>query len=316
MKRSKRKRSAKAQPVIETVGADVIVADMTGAAEPLLETLAEPVVELSPAAVEALVAEPMLEASPTCIEARAAEPIVESSPVSIEAHVESSGEVAGEPIVADVVAEQAADVCIEQAEVSTGAADVSIEQAAEVSSEQIVAEAVSESEEAVVEPAADAIAPEMAEHVSEAAVEVVAEAVTTEVAEPASDAAVVTEAAEPVCESSTEPTADAVVSETAEPAVVREPVVVLAANCSVKDAAALKTSLCAFSNHSDAVTLDVSAVERVDTATMQLLCAFVRDRSGRNQSVSWRGESQALQDAVRLLGIGALLGLETKGVAA
>jgi ABC-type transporter Mla MlaB component len=64
------------------------------------------------------------------------------------------------------------------------------------------------------------------------------------------------------------------------------------------------------------VTLDVSAVERVDTATMQLLCAFVRDRSGRNQSVTWRGESAALQDAVRLLGVGALLGLETKGVAA
>ncbi len=76
---------------------------------------------------------------------------------------------------------------------------------------------------------------------------------------------------------------------------VGDPIVVLAANCSVKDAAAFKTSLCAFSNHSDAVTLDVSAVERVDTATMQLLCAFVRDRSGRNQSVTWRGESQALQ---------------------
>lgn len=95
-----------------------------------------------------------------------------------------------------------------------------------------------------------------------------------------------------------------------------EPIVVLAANCSVKDAAALKASLSAFSNNGDAVTLDVSAVERVDTATMQLLCAFVRDRSGRNQSVSWRGESQALQDAVRLLGVGALMGFETKGVAA
>jgi ABC-type transporter Mla MlaB component len=97
---------------------------------------------------------------------------------------------------------------------------------------------------------------------------------------------------------------------------VADPIVVLGSNCSVKDAAALKTSLCAFSNRSDAVTLDVSAVERVDTATMQLLCAFVRDRSGRKQSVTWRGESAALQDAVRLLGVGELLGLETKGVAA
>jgi ABC-type transporter Mla MlaB component len=94
-----------------------------------------------------------------------------------------------------------------------------------------------------------------------------------------------------------------------------DPIVVLAANCSVKDAAALKTSLCAIAKITD-VTLDVSAVERVDTATMQLLCAFVRDRSGRQQNVNWRGESQALQDAVRLLGVGELLGFESKGVAA
>ena len=88
--------------------------------------------------------------------------------------------------------------------------------------------------------------------------------------------------------------------------------IVLAANCSVKDAAALKVSLCAVANESTAVTLDASAVERVDTATMQLLCAFVRDRSGRNQRVTWRGESQALQDAARLLGVRALLGFESK----
>jgi ABC-type transporter Mla MlaB component len=79
----------------------------------------------------------------------------------------------------------------------------------------------------------------------------------------------------------------------------------------------LKSSLCALANESGAVTLDTSAVERVDTATMQLLCAFVRDRSARNQSVVWRGVSQALNDAVRLLGVAAMLGFaETKGVAA
>jgi ABC-type transporter Mla MlaB component len=126
--------------------------------------------------------------------------------------------------------------------------------------------------------------------------------------------------AEPVVET-VDSTAETIVAETphllaAEPAQSGEPVVVLAANCSVKDAAALKTSLCAVANEGTAVTLDVSAVERVDTATMQLLCAFVRDRGGRKQNVTWRGESQALQDAVRLLGVGALLGFESKGVAA
>jgi ABC-type transporter Mla MlaB component len=100
-------------------------------------------------------------------------------------------------------------------------------------------------------------------------------------------------------------------------AAVAEPVVVLSANCSVKDAAALKVSLCAVAKESAAVTLDTSAVERVDTATMQLLCAFVRDRSSRNQGIVWRGKSQALSDAVRLLGVGVLLALDqAEGVAA
>ena len=122
-------------------------------------------------------------------------------------------------------------------------------------------------------------------------------------------------AAEPAAEAEVVPTEAVVATESSAAAV--DPVVVLAANCSVKDAAALKTSLCAVSNESAAVALDASAVERVDTATMQLLCAFVRDRSSRKQSVVWRGQSRALHDAVRLLGLGSLLGLdEAKGVAA
>lgn len=87
-----------------------------------------------------------------------------------------------------------------------------------------------------------------------------------------------------------------------------EPIVVLASNCSVKDAAALKTSLCALAAGEHA-TIDVSNLERVDTATMQLLCAFVRDRKGRGQPVTWQGESTALRDAVRLLGLADLLEL-------
>jgi len=162
-------------------------------------------------------------------------------------------------------------------------------------------------------------AAETAAELSPVAVEaVVAEPVADVAAEPVADVsieALVEVAAEPALDETV--VAEAVVTEAAaEPAAAGDPIVVLAANCSVKDAAALKTSLCAFSNHGDAVTLDVSAVERVDTATMQLLCAFVRDRNSRNQGVTWRGESPALQDAVHLLGVSALLGLETKGVAA
>lgn len=183
-----------------------------------------------------------------------------------------------------------------------------------------VVEPVAELSEAAVaalaaEPALETVSETVAEIVSESVSEVVSESVEA-VAEVVAEAI-----AESSPDSLIDPTAETVVADTtelapAEPVPAGEPVVVLAANCSVKDAAALKTSLCAFANESTDVTLDVSAVERVDTATMQLLCAFVRDRSGRQQNVAWRGESQALQDAVRLLGVGELLGLEAKGVAA
>lgn len=165
-----------------------------------------------------------------------------------------------------------------------------------------------------------AVAAPVAEPVAEQTAEAVDAAAESE-SEPAAEAVVETvEAiADPAAE--VDPNAETVVADAtelavAEPAQPLDPVVVLAANCSVKDAAALKTSLCAIANESTEVTLDVSAVERVDTATMQLLCAFVRDRSGRNQSVAWRGESQALQDAASLLAVGELLGFESKGVAA
>ena len=159
------------------------------------------------------------------------------------------------------------------------------------------------SEPAAAEPSAEAAAEPMVE----AAAESVAAAEETIVAEAAAEPAPIAEVvqAEPA---QAEPAQ-------AEP-MQAAPVVVLNSNCSVKDAAALKTHLLSFAKHSDAVTVDVSAVERVDTATMQVLCTFVRDRSGRNQSVTWRGQSQALNDAVRLLGVSALLGLDSKGVAA
>jgi ABC-type transporter Mla MlaB component len=96
-------------------------------------------------------------------------------------------------------------------------------------------------------------------------------------------------------------------------------VITLGANCSVKDAAALKTSLCAVVETPDSVVLDAAAVERVDTATMQLLCAFIRERAAHSRTVAWQGTPSALTEAARLLGVQALLGLPqaaSTGVAA
>lgn len=95
--------------------------------------------------------------------------------------------------------------------------------------------------------------------------------------------------------------------------------IILGANCCVKDAVALKSSLCAVVETPDSVVLDAAAVERVDTATMQLLCAFVRERAAHSRGVVWHGVPAALNDAAHLLGLQAHLGLplsESSGAAA
>jgi ABC-type transporter Mla MlaB component len=94
-----------------------------------------------------------------------------------------------------------------------------------------------------------------------------------------------------------------------------QPTIVLASNCSVKDAAELKQSLCAHLEESATVALNVGSVERVDTSTMQLLCAFVRDRAAQQLKVEWLGDSSVVRDAARLLGVEALLGLPPAGAA-
>lgn len=88
-----------------------------------------------------------------------------------------------------------------------------------------------------------------------------------------------------------------------------EPVVTLGSNCTVKDAVALKEALCAIVATPAAVTLDVRAVERIDTATVQVLCAFVRERLAAALPFNWLGVPQALREASRLLGVQSLLSL-------
>jgi ABC-type transporter Mla MlaB component len=83
--------------------------------------------------------------------------------------------------------------------------------------------------------------------------------------------------------------------------------VALASNSTVKDAVALKQTLLALKTSPDPIVLDGSAVERVDTATLQLLCAFVRERLGSDKEVSWHAPSAALREASKLLGLTELL---------
>lgn len=92
--------------------------------------------------------------------------------------------------------------------------------------------------------------------------------------------------------------------------------VCLASNCTVKDAAAIRQSLSAFADRPGQVVIDASAVERVDTAIIQLLYAFVRDRLNSDREVHWRTPSVAFLEAARLLGVLDLLNVPRSAEAA
>lgn len=87
------------------------------------------------------------------------------------------------------------------------------------------------------------------------------------------------------------------------------PALALASSCTVKDAADLKIALCGLLQSPQRVVLDASNVERIDTATLQLLFAFVRDRRACGLQVTWQGSSAALLDAADLLDMRVQLGL-------
>jgi ABC-type transporter Mla MlaB component len=90
------------------------------------------------------------------------------------------------------------------------------------------------------------------------------------------------------------------------------PVVSLFSNSTVKDAAALQGTLLQVIDSPGNVAIDAKSVERIDTAILQVLCAFISDRAVRNLSVEWRNAPQPLLDAARLLGLEALLALPSQ----
>ena len=83
----------------------------------------------------------------------------------------------------------------------------------------------------------------------------------------------------------------------------------LAAACTVAEADALKAELARRLAASEPVTVDVGALQRIDTAGLQLLAAFVRDRRTAGRTVRWRGQASALDAAAGLLGLNDMLEL-------
>jgi len=93
------------------------------------------------------------------------------------------------------------------------------------------------------------------------------------------------------------------------PAAADAPALSLAAECTVAEADSLKTALVRLLPESRPVSLHVGSLRRIDTAGVQLLAAFARDRRAAGCRIEWRGRAPVLDAAATLLGLRGMLGL-------
>jgi anti-anti-sigma regulatory factor len=89
--------------------------------------------------------------------------------------------------------------------------------------------------------------------------------------------------------------------------------VVLGATCTIHEAPALRSHLIAQASHPGPYEIDGSAVQQIDTAGVQLVVAFALDCLEKGVHYTWTGRSPALEEAIRTLGVAALL--ESPGAA-
>jgi phospholipid transport system transporter-binding protein len=83
--------------------------------------------------------------------------------------------------------------------------------------------------------------------------------------------------------------------------------VVLPATCTIHEARALQSHLLEQLELPGPCEIDGGAVQQVDTAGVQLVLAFALDCLERNLQYTWKARSPALEEAIRVLGVGALL---------
>lgn len=233
-----------------------------------------------------------------------------AAPKSRSRAAKTSAAVIKDPLAAAAMLSAAVEASFDEAD-TVVAAPVVAEPAAELSDEAYVAQLLAAApavvadvavepqieEVAAVEVATVEIAPAI--EIEQVAVAVMSDAVSSEAVDAASvgDAALHEEV----------PATEAVASAAS--------ILALPAQCLVRDTAQLQQSLL---KHvaAAAVSIDTSAVERIDTAAMQVLLAFVRDRQSQQHVVEWLGLNEVFVDSAQLLGIDKLLGLPASGIAA
>ncbi|HEU0095985.1 MAG TPA: STAS domain-containing protein, partial [Rhizomicrobium sp.] len=77
----------------------------------------------------------------------------------------------------------------------------------------------------------------------------------------------------------------------------------------IETSADLKQKLAPFLAQESELRLDASQVRRIHTASVQVLCAFVDARRGAGRATGFDHCNATFKDAARLLGVGAVLGL-------
>lgn len=83
----------------------------------------------------------------------------------------------------------------------------------------------------------------------------------------------------------------------------------LSADCTVAASTTLRAGLLEVLREPASVTLDIASVQRIDTAGMQLITAFVRERESLGLQIQWRGSAAAFTSAAHLLGVASVLRL-------
>ena len=83
----------------------------------------------------------------------------------------------------------------------------------------------------------------------------------------------------------------------------------LGEECTLAEADRLKRSLARLLAEPRPVSLEVAALQRIDTAGLQLLATFVRDRRTAGRLIEWRGRAPALDAAADVLGLRGMLEL-------
>jgi phospholipid transport system transporter-binding protein len=83
--------------------------------------------------------------------------------------------------------------------------------------------------------------------------------------------------------------------------------IVLGTSCTIHEAQALRAHLLERAAQPGPYEIDGGGVEHIDTAGLQLVVAFALDCLERNVHYVWTARSPALEEAIRVLGVGALL---------